>query len=606
MKSLMRLWQELAADLSAVHGVSTTRDYLTVTRRVEKEGLSFLTITLPTFASDLERGLELGRVDSNHFVGFHRPRGGCLPAFLSGFTSRIFDAQSGKILDEPCVDSVLAIRQLCYLFKKIEMECTPARVGASLRKFISCEVDLKKRDGEWTSDDLAEFSRLSSLLFGNVFDLVNHEVETFDILPKHGPGATADRLKGNQKWNFSEWTDRLESVFPYVDYAVPNHRHHQRPRIYLTPGRERPVRVTSVPKTQKTPRWIAIEPTCMQFMQQGLMDSLVPKLETMTPSRYFIGFTDQIPNQDLAMKGSSDGSLATLDLSEASDRVSNTLALELFRPWPGLSEAIQATRSRTAVLPSGEKLRLSKFASMGSATCFPVEAMVFTTLAFMGIQDARNHRLLPQDLVRFRGKVRVYGDDIVVPADYAVFVMKRLESFGLKVNTNKSFWIGRFRESCGGDFFLGERVTPIRLGQLPPVTKRDVAELQNWIEVSNSLHFAGFWRAARYAADLVEDVLGKLPCVPWSSDALALKSFSGLTSGELGWDRKLHRPLVKAYVVSAQPPTNEIGGLSALHKVLSGNDPEKESKWGDPLFRDHLVRSGRPSSAYVKKRWIAG
>lgn len=613
MKSLMELWQVLSSELSEEHGVSTIRDYTTVTERVRTEGLSFLTITLPDFGSDFVRGLELGQVDSSLFCGFRRSGG--LPAFLSGFLRRVFDSQSGQLLDDPCIDSIRSVIWLTQIFKKVEKKCTPYREHLAEQEYISCEEDLKRLETEWTTVDFREFSRLSSILFGDVFDSLNQEIEHFQLRPKHGPGATADRLKGNQKWTFPEWTDRLENVFPYVEYGLVNHRHVQDVnRVnFLPSGAERPVRVVFVPKTQKRPRVIAIEPTCMQFLQQAILGGLVPKLKQSDSCNSFVGFDDQIPNQEMARKGSLDGSLATLDLSEASDRVSNTVVLELFRPWPGLSEAIQATRSRTAVLPSGRKLRLSKFASMGSATCFPVEAMVFTTLVFMGIQDARNHRLRPRDLVRFRGEVRVFGDDIIVPADCAASVMRVLESFGLKVNTTKSFWTGRFRESCGGDFYSGERVTPLRLKQLTPRSKRNVAELQNWVEFSNSLHSAGYWKTARYVADVVERVLGPLPCVRKNSSALGLKSFTDDLSGTLGWSSTLHRPMIKAYVARGVEPENEIQGLAALHKVLSKSESDHPDwiqtltggyLWSDPLFRQHLVRSGRPSSVHVKRKWV--
>jgi hypothetical protein len=606
VKSLTGLWLVMAEELSAMHGVSTHRDSLTVTKRVNTEGLSFLTITLPTFCTDFERSLADGCIGSGQFLGFKRNGG--LPAFLQGFLRRIFDAQSGTLLESPCVDSIIAIRQLTCLFKKLDLPCTDSRQRKALTRYLECEDELKHLDSEWTPDDFREFSRMSSMLFGNVFDRVNREVDTFNIWPKHGPGSTADRLLGNQKWRFTEWTERLERVFPYREYAGPNLRLSTVPSVHLAPGEERPVRVILVPKTQKTPRVIAIEPTCMQYLQQGLMRSLVTKLECRPGSMpsdlaadrrplAFVGFSDQETNRLLARKGSSDGSLATLDLSEASDRVSNTLVREMLRPWPSLLEAVQATRSLSAELSDGTKVRLSKFASMGSALCFPMEAMVFTTIVFLGIQDARKTRLTPKKLRSFEGKVRVFGDDIIVPADCAIAVMEKLEAFGLKVNTNKSFWTGMFRESCGGDYYQGEWVTPLRLGTMPPYKRQDVAELLNWIEFSNSLHFQGYWKSALYVSNIVERVLGKLPVTQNSSAALSLKSFHSGFRGRLGWDKDLQVATLHAWTVSARSPINEIDGLPALRKALSGD-------WSDPIFREHLVRSGRPSSVRVKKRWV--
>jgi len=102
----------------------------------------------------------------------------------------------------------------------------------------------------------------------------------------------------------------------------------------LSPQEELPTRLVAVPKTQATPRLIAEEPTVMQYIQQAIMQSLVPEIESNLISGSFTGFTDQAPNQLLARKGSEDGSLATLDLSEASDRVANWLVEELFGDFP--------------------------------------------------------------------------------------------------------------------------------------------------------------------------------------------------------------------------------------------------------------------------------
>ena len=49
MKSLTSLWSVLANELASRCGTSTTKDIKTVLGRVENEGMSFLTITLPSF-----------------------------------------------------------------------------------------------------------------------------------------------------------------------------------------------------------------------------------------------------------------------------------------------------------------------------------------------------------------------------------------------------------------------------------------------------------------------------------------------------------------------------------------------------------------------------
>lgn len=65
------------------------RDLLTLKSRFEDEGLSFLTITLPTFGKDFDLSLAQGGIDSTLFRSFKKRAKA--PAFLQGFFSHIFD-----------------------------------------------------------------------------------------------------------------------------------------------------------------------------------------------------------------------------------------------------------------------------------------------------------------------------------------------------------------------------------------------------------------------------------------------------------------------------------------------------------------------------------
>jgi len=594
MKSLTRLWQVMASELAIWCDTSAERDIITMHTRVEHEGLSFLTITLPNLCSAFESWLAEGKVSSQ---GYFKTNPGGLPKFLSGFLSSVFDARTGVIKEEPDWRCVNAIRQLCLVFKKIELDCTEQRKRDALQSYLDCERELDELDGSIPDELLVEFSRISSILFGDTMNDVSNSVDHFTLVPHHGPGATADRKVGNQKFVQTEWPDRLESTFPFGEYVLPHWKYYKefRPRFTL-PKDEMPVKVTLVPKTLKTPRVIAIEPTAMQYAQQAIMQRLVPSLEIKTMSRDFIGFTDQALNQSMARRGSIDESLATLDLKEASDRVLNSLVLRMTKPFPAFSEAVQACRTEWAILPDGRSATLSKFASMGSALCFPIEAMVFTTIVFLGLQDAASRKFSAKDILSFRGSVRVYGDDIIIPADSVTYVIRALEAFGLKVNTKKSFWSGNFRESCGGDYFEGMDVTPIRLKHVAPKRKQDVDELVSWVAFANALEQRGLLSTAEYARSTVEGALHeRLSVVRPNSPAL-------------GWvligsdpDEKthptLHMPIVKAHVVMRPVPSNEVDGVWALRKTLDGG-------WSDPVFKRHLSHSGRPSSARIKKTWV--
>ncbi len=595
MKSLTQLWEQVAIETGNLCHVSTTRDYKTVTRRLEHEGLSFLTITLPDFGKDFEKSLDQGRIADDQFPGFSRSGG--LPRFLGGFLQQVFDLKTGFLLDVPSSDAIFSVRQLTLMMGKISLPCSDARNRSALQKYVECEQEVRNGDRNLPGHLLDEFGKVSLVLLGDVFADVDLAAYSGELVPKHGPGSTADGLRGNAKFDQREWTDRLEKYFPYGEYSIPNWRFSYLldPVNFLEPGTERPVKVILVPKTLKTPRIIAVEPTCMQYAQQALLERLVRNLEVDDIVAPLIGFGDQDPNRRMAELGSVDGSLATLDMSEASDRVSNQHVRQLVRHFPHLSGALDACRSRKADVPGFGVIRLAKFASMGSAVCFPFEAMVFLTIVTMGIMRHRNLRSA-RDMRRFAGQVRVYGDDIVIPTDCVDSVIDLLETFGLKVNLGKSFWTGKFRESCGAEYYDGRDVSITRVRQELPASRKDVTKVIATVSLRNRLYEAGLWHSAYWIDEWMEPLLGgHYPRVGPESPLLGRVSFLGYDFQRLSPDT--HAPQAKGYVVSSKPPPSRVSGEGALTKWFL--------KRGDEPFadRDHLVRSGRPKSVDIRLRW---
>lgn len=598
MKSHMQLLHCVLRDCSrnTLGCASTSRDFKRITARVENEGLSFLTITLPQFGKDFEKSLDQGEVAQTAFAGFAKT--GRLPKFLSGFTSLVFNIGDGRLVDEPSIEAIRSVRQICNLFGKLDLPCSNARVTASIRKFVEVEHQLKERDRAIDYDELRRCQRLCSLVFGDAISVVDRKIYEGTLLPKHGPGATADKLRGNSKFNLRMWTERLQEVFECYEFLFPSVSHFLESQLeFVDPGSELPVRVITVPKTLKTPRIIAIEPAVMQYMQQAILRELVKALERPNKlSSAFVGFERQEPNQLLARQGSSDGSLATLDLSEASDRVSNQHVRYLFAPFQWFSRGLDATRSRKADVPGFGVIRLSKFASMGSALCFPIEAMVFATLVFRGIEKELRRPLTERDLHDLVGKVRVYGDDIIVPTDYVQSVVSTLHDFGHVVNENKSFWTGRFRESCGREFYDGFDVSIVKVRRLLPSRRSDVPEIVSTVSLRNQLYAACAWEAAEFLDRHLERFI-PLPDVLPTSQGLGRHNLSGSYDTERTCPN-LQKPLVKAAVVVGRPAKSYLDGPGALLKFFLNNGEE-------PLAKDHLERYGRPDAVYLKHRWVS-
>jgi hypothetical protein len=594
MKSLMQLWQVLAHEMGEICDTNTTLDIKTVKRRVECEGLSFLTITLSNFCTDLQKGLDRGYVDHDLFKSFSFKGG--LPRFLGGFLGLVFDRESGKLLDDPSIDAIFALRQLTLFYSKIRLDCSEERTRRSINGYIECEMEVRKKDEERTSADYRSFSRVSLLLCADVFSRVDLRIFSGNIRPKHGPGSTAERIRGNSKFRQREWPVRLENTFPALEYITSGWKDF--PILehvnFLEPCAERPVRVITVHKTLKAPRIIAIEPVAMQYTQQAVLECFMDELKGDDILSQFIKFDDQSFNQALARKGSIDGSLATLDLSEASDRVSNQLVRAMLANFPHFAEAVDASRSRKADVPGFGVIRLAKFASMGSALCFPMEALTFLTLVFLGIQKELNLPLNRQIIQSFVGQVCIFGDDIIIPDRFVSATVDVLEAFGFRVNTNKSFWNGKFRESCGGDYYGGHDVSVVKCHELLPTRKQHVDEVISTVSLRNQLYELGLWKTCQWIDDLLRRVLRHYPTVNPTSSVLGRHSYLGYQTQLM--DVKLHTPLVKGYVVEAILPESKLDGEHALLKYFLKRGIE-------PFDEEHLERAGRPDAVSIKLRW---
>jgi hypothetical protein len=594
VKSLMLLLREVLNELGTWCGTSTVRDLKTITKRVEDEGLSFLTITLPAFCQDFQKSLDEGSVGRQSFLGFKRK--GELPLLLGGFLDLVFDRGTGVLLKDPNIDAIFAIREITLLFAKISLPCSKKRERKAMQGFVECERIIKNTDRSLEPSLRDDFMRISLLLWADVFQKVEEDIYYDRVIPKHGPGSTADKLLGNQKFNQIVWTERLEQIFRTSDYLLPNPRYHQdldHVEI-LEPGREIPVKVISVPKTLKTPRIIAVEPTCMQYAQQAISESLVEAIEQDDICSKLVGFSDQEPNRQLAREGSLERNLATLDLSEASDRVSNQLVRDMLKFFPHFAEGVDASRSRKADIPGHGVKRLAKFASMGSALCFPIEAIVFTTIIFMALEKEQGHQLTRSAIRSWTNQVQVYGDDIIVPVGIVHRVVEMLSAFGLKVNLNKSFWTGRFRESCGQEFYDGNDVSVVKCRHILPSRLEHVTEIISAVSLRNQFYMVGMWKTCAYM-DRFLGALIKMPKVYSTSPVLGKVSLLGYDVERLHPD--LHSPLVKGYRVVSRPPPDHLEGSGALLKVFL--------KRGEQPFADrkHLERAGRPKSVSIKLRW---
>jgi hypothetical protein len=286
---------------------------------------------------------------------------------------------------------------------------------------------------------------------------------------------------------------------------------------------------------------------------------------------------------------------------------------------PDLRDAVFACRSRSAKLPDGRLItNLQKFASMGSALCFPIEAMYFYTICVMARLVKHNLPVSPSNIFNVSRDVFVYGDDIIIPVEDAEIVLDYLQKYHCKVNTSKTFVTGKFRESCGVDVFDGVPVNPVYLRHLRPENKQQASELISWVATANLFYLKGYWRTSSHMFSICESILGPLPYISGNSSVLGRVSYLGFRSA-YGWDDSSQQLVVEGYKPSPVYRSDSVDGYSALQKCLlrlnqieSGNDVPHRSddpSWVHQVLIEastdtrHLERTARRGAVTLKRRW---
>jgi hypothetical protein len=208
-------------------------------------------------------------------------------------------------------------------------------------------------------------------------------------------------------------------------------------------------RFTTVPKSAKKLRGIAIEPSLNVFYQLGVGAFIRRRLRRFGIDLDF----GQEKHRKLAASASQSGSHSTIDLSSASDNVSTRLVQLLVPPqWWDLLCTLRSPKT----FIDGKWVYLNKFSSMGNGFTFELETAIFFCIAKLACRKAG-----------CEPDVLVYGDDIIVPTAAGKLCCSLLRFLGFRPNPKKTFLTGVFRESCGGDFFNGRAVRPFYLKELP-------------------------------------------------------------------------------------------------------------------------------------------
>jgi hypothetical protein len=413
---------------------------------------------------------------------------------------------------------------------------------------------------------------------------------------RHGPGAISERIGPTNKYCWSNWSNRLEVEYPIADCGFHNYCSWAGSSRLEDIGSLEPAsRLLAVPKTFTGPRLIAAEPSEHMWCQQNLWHYMASRVQDSWISD-FVRFRDQSRNQHLCRRGSEDGSLATVDLSAASDRVTCHFVGQYFRSNPGLILALRSTRTRylrQEINPRVESLvELRKFSTMGSACTFPIQSLAFLGICLAAVATKRGLKVSPRSIRALCGEVAVFGDDLIIPEDSRELLFQALEVLHFKVNVNKSFWTGRFRESCGVDAFMGESVTPAYWRNLCSSKPESIAST---IEVRNNFYSKFLLRTSARIASTIP--VTSVPSVAMNSGVCGLTSFtSRWLKRDKRWNPQLQRIECKVRAFTARNPRTPITDDSALFQYFT-ESPSPHEKWVGGVAQ-------RPELKH-RLRWVA-
>lgn len=228
-------------------------------------------------------------------------------------------------------------------------------------------------------------------------------------------------------------------------------------------------RLSFVPKNDEISRCICIEPTLDTIFQSGIGRIL----ESRLAERFGISLeSQQFDNRNLARFGSLDDDISTIDLSSASDSISLKM-LKWLLPESFYKQLVKYRSSSTEIKGRGT-VPLYMVSTMGNGYTFPLQTMIFACV----VVAAFRFRGIPDSVGGTRWTWGINGDDIACPSLITKDVIDLLNILGFRVNDDKTFVEGPFRESCGHDYHLGYNVRGVYVKTLKtPASRYSVINL---------------------------------------------------------------------------------------------------------------------------------
>lgn len=377
-----------------------------------------------------------------------------------------FDSRIANKDLSTCVTSLVSSRILKKFVPNVGT--TTSLRDVAIMGFIDYEKDLRARVKDFSLSDSPELwtlrRRCHALLKSYRLDFSDQDIdvgpgETF--ITSHGYTELIAKLSDRQHWTTTEncradthllcWFNRtlrsaatihFESL-SNIDLGSLQEKYVDHPNpefaifcelldeiLIIVPG----ARISTVPKNNDTDRCINVEALFPMILQRYVAKALLKCLKVngyaMDGSLKRHKHRHESDRQHIHGWMIKFAKYATIDFSNASDSVVTDVCGALF-PQKVIHDLLKY-RSDLVVLPNGHTHELYKLSSMGNG--FTFETMTCLLLSACRV---------------FTDDCSVFGDDVIIPNEFAESFLNLTKRLGFMPNNKKTFVDAKFRESCG-------------------------------------------------------------------------------------------------------------------------------------------------------------
>jgi len=320
-----------------------------------------------------------------------------------------------------------------------------------LRKIFSCEVRCKETNVKFQKRQFegTKFHHLLMLARKHLSNILGPLPTNWYYGASFGPGASTrlSRKYSDRSFKFEGIPHTTSLLKPFCEAAGFGPWHEFEVKEYAE--------FLTVPKNSLTDRPIEIQPCMNLFFQKSLGKIIRRRMHGQSTGSGYpaLDLNNQEVNREFARIGSSSNpEICTLDLSSASDLLATEFVKYMVEDQKWLN-ALYLTRCGVVRVEEVGFLPLQKFSAMGNGYTWELQSAIFYSMI----------RACNEYLGMDGSVCSIFGDDIICHVDASKLLMEFLDFCGLKVNTDKSFTSGFFRESCGKHYYKGFDVSPFYL-----------------------------------------------------------------------------------------------------------------------------------------------